>query len=354
MSDNISKTKIKTIGSHIKNSSLSQDDLSVFSEWRSSHAILTRELAKTLKIKRKKKNDKQFIISRRLKRQPSIFAKLTRFPNMQLNTMQDIGGVRIILKNQKEVYTLSDELNILYGSNKKAMFVLKKPINDYIQKPKEDGYRSIHHVYSYSGSSKKKEFLKGMFIELQIRTQIQHIWATTLEIFDIKNESSLKIGEGNQEHREFFKLCSLILSFIDKTTTEIEKTNFVLEEVYDKLVTLNNKYNILGLLRGLNVSINHIDKKNKNDFFILELDYSTSKLNITIPNSEEDAKYIYAGREQDIRLRNESKEVVLVSGENMKAIEKAYPNYFLDAKKFIAFISDFLKKDGAIWKAIKG
>ena len=109
MSDNISKTKIKTIGSHIKNSSLSQDDLSIFSEWRSSHAILTRELAKTLKIKRKKKNDKQFIISRRLKRQPSIFAKLTRFPNMQLNTMQDIGGVRIILKNQKEVYTLSDE-----------------------------------------------------------------------------------------------------------------------------------------------------------------------------------------------------------------------------------------------------
>lgn len=51
MSENISKTKIKNIGNNIKNNSLSQDDLSIFSEWRSSHAILTRELAKTLKKK---------------------------------------------------------------------------------------------------------------------------------------------------------------------------------------------------------------------------------------------------------------------------------------------------------------
>lgn len=191
-----------------------------------------------------------------------------------------------------------------------------------------------------------------MFIELQIRTQIQHIWATTLEIFDIKNKSNLKIGGGNEEHREFFKLCSLILSFIDKTTTEKEKENFVLEEVHSRLLELNNKYNILDLLSGLRVSINTIDKKNKNDFFILELNYSTSKLTVTFPNSEEDAKYIYAGREQDIKINNEPKEVVLVSGENMKAIEKAYPNYFLDAKKFIIYINNFLNKEGDIWRII--
>ena len=272
---------------------------------------------------------------------------------MQLNRMQDIGGVRIILKNQKEVYKLSEELIKLYGSNKKAMFELKKPIDDYIANPKEyDGYRSIHHVYSYSGSSKQKEFLRGMFIELQIRTKIQHIWATTLEIFDIKNKSTLKIGGGNEEHREFFKLCSLVLSFIDKTTTDNEKENFNLEEVHTRLFELNNKYKILGLLSGLSVSINHIDKKNKNDFFILELDYSKSSLRITVPNSEEEAKYIYAGREQDIRIKNEPKEVVLVSGENMKSIEKAYPNYFLDAKNFINYISEFLDKKGAIWSML--
>lgn len=350
MSETISKTKIKNIGNSIKNNSLSQDDLSVFSEWRSSHAILTRELAKTLK--RKKINNKNVVISRRLKRQPSIFAKLTRYPGMQLQRMQDIGGVRIILKNKKEVYKLSDELNELYGSNKKAMFELKKPIDDYISNPKFDGYRSVHHVYLYCGSSKQKEFLKGMLIELQIRTQIQHIWATTLEIFDIKNKSTLKIGGGNEEHREFFKLCSLILSFIDKTTTDNEKENFNLEELHTRLFELNNKYKILGLLSGLSVSINYIDKKNKNDFFILELDYSKSSLKITVPNSEEEAKYIYAGREQDIRIKNEPKEVVLVSGENMKSIEKAYPNYFLDARKFINYISEFLDKKGAIWSIL--
>ena len=95
-----------------------------------------------------------------------------------------------------------------------------------------------------------------------------------------------------------------------------------------------------------------IISSNKNDFFILELDYSKSSLKITVPNSEEEAKYIYAGREQDIRIKNEPKEVVLVSGENMKSIEKAYPNYFLDAKNFINYISEFLDKKGTIWSML--
>lgn len=328
---------------------MNQDDLSIFSEWRSAHAILTREVANTLK----RKNQKDSIISRRLKRQASTFAKLSRYPNMQLQRMQDIGGVRIILKNKKEVYTLSNELEKLYASNKKnAAFELKKPIDDYIANPKDyDGYRSIHHSYIYRGSSKKKEFLKGMLIELQIRTKIQHIWATTVEIFDMKHKSSLKIGGGNEEHREFFKLCSLVLSFLDKTTTEEEKENFNLEKVHSRISELNEKHKILSLLSGLSVSISYIDKKNKNDFFILELDFNTNKLKVSTPNSEEEAKYIYAGKEQDIKMRKEEKDVVLVSGENMKAIEKAYPNYFLDSKKFIKYIKDFLEKKDVFFKS---
>lgn len=89
---------------------------------------------------------------------------------MRLSTMQDIGGLRAILDSSEEVYSLLE----LYrrSRSKHSLFSL----NDYIQKPKEDGYRSIHLVYKL-----KKD--PSIFLEIQLRSQLQHIWATGVEVF---------------------------------------------------------------------------------------------------------------------------------------------------------------------------
>ena len=50
--------------------------------------------------------------------------------------------------------------------------------NDYVENPKDSGYRSIHYVYKYSSKADK---YNGLKIELQIRTKLQHNWATAVE-----------------------------------------------------------------------------------------------------------------------------------------------------------------------------
>lgn len=53
--------------------------------------------------------------------------------------------------------------------------------------PRESGYRGVHVVYEYGAS--KKEY-HGLRIELQVRTQLQHAWATAVETMDLFSRSS--------------------------------------------------------------------------------------------------------------------------------------------------------------------
>ena len=106
---------------------------------------------------------------------PTIIDKLKRYPNMKLTTMQDIGGVRAILNSVEDVYSLVSE----YRESKRFAHELVDQ-KDYIQSPRdEDCYRSIHLIYRYRNSQAKN--YNGLRIELQIRTRLQHLWATAVE-----------------------------------------------------------------------------------------------------------------------------------------------------------------------------
>ena len=104
-------------------------------------------------------------VAQRLKRTPSILAKLRRFPSMKLSRMQDIGGARAVLPGIAEV----DDLRRRYmqGNRRSAhTFVAEK---DYIRRPKASGYRGIHLTYRY-GSRENPDY-NGLQIEIQLRTK---------------------------------------------------------------------------------------------------------------------------------------------------------------------------------------
>jgi ppGpp synthetase/RelA/SpoT-type nucleotidyltranferase len=73
--------------------------------------------------------------------------------------------------------------------------------DDYIANPKFSGYRGIHLVYSYF--SDRKETFNGLKIEIQIRTQLQHAWATAVEIVGFFRRELLKSGEGDHVWKHF-------------------------------------------------------------------------------------------------------------------------------------------------------
>ncbi|WP_338119313.1 RelA/SpoT domain-containing protein [Streptomyces parvus] len=72
-------------------------------------------------------------------------------------------------------------------------------VYDYLRDdpgPRDSGYRGVHLVYEYGAS--KEEYL-GLRIESQVRTQLQHAWATAVETMDLFSDSELKYGKGDAD-----------------------------------------------------------------------------------------------------------------------------------------------------------
>lgn len=82
----------------------------VFNYWRSLHAYVMNVIYVNLKRRVSKMDITSVIIAQRLKRAPSILSKLNRFPKMQLSRMQDIAGVRIIVKDIPDIYKVRDNI----------------------------------------------------------------------------------------------------------------------------------------------------------------------------------------------------------------------------------------------------
>ncbi|MDO5494232.1 MAG: hypothetical protein Q4G64_00795 [bacterium] len=107
------------------------------------------------------------VVSQRLKREETIIEKLTkRETSMNLLTMQDIGGCRVILGSRSDLRALHGRIQKSWSSR-----IIK--VDDYIADPRASGYRAVHIIVETN----------GMPIEVQLRTQDLHDWAETVESF---------------------------------------------------------------------------------------------------------------------------------------------------------------------------
>ena len=77
--------------------------------------------------------------------------------------------------------------------------------------PKKSGYRSVHLVYSYQAESDDDPLVDGLAVELQIRTQLQHTWATANEVVGTFLREDLKSGKGNPDWLRFFVLAGAVI-----------------------------------------------------------------------------------------------------------------------------------------------
>lgn len=179
-----------------------EDALHIINEWRTCHAYPLNTFKSTLRLKVQKYDSP--IVAQRLKRLPTIVNKLERYPDMQLARMQDIGGVRAVVNSIKEVRALQSE----YRDTKRFTHELARE-NDYILDPKADGYRGVHLVYKYNNTLARNGLAaqyKGLAVELQVRTKLQHTWATAIETMGTFRDESFKTHQGNKEWLDFLHL----------------------------------------------------------------------------------------------------------------------------------------------------
>ena len=324
-----------------------EEALKILDNWRAIHRYPMHIFKKRLK-RASEKIDKNALSVQRLKRLPSILKKLQRKysgnkPTMKLSQMQDIAGCRAVVSNVELARKLYKE-GYIKGDLK------HKKINekDYITYPKEDGYRSIHLIYRYKSDKEGKKDYNGLLVEIQIRSKLQHLWATAIETVDFFTRQAIKSNEGQKEWMDFFRLVSSAFAIIENTSP-VPNTPTNKKELYSQIKEKEKELQVIRIMNGWTEAVKVFERAVKEkpnlQFFLLELDILQERLNISgyTKNQEEKAISDYA----KVEKRNQDKkeyDVVLVGADTTNDLKKAYPNYFVDTREFLIDLQKILDK----------
>lgn len=330
-----SKSEINKAGKIITDSTASKEDrdnaLTILNNWRAAHAYPLQVICSNLRLR-----NQDAIVVQRLKRLDSITGKIKRFPTMQLYKMQDLGGCRVIVDTIDQVYE-----SINKYKNSRIRHKLKREY-DYIQNPKNSGYRSYHMVYQFH-SDKKETYNKNIFIEIQFRTKLQHIWATALETMGVYTKTSLKSSIGDKDVLRFFILVSSVFA-LKENMPICPDTSENYDDLISEIKAIDNKLNIVSRLSALSVAIKYTNEKlnKEKGYFLLQLnlDHKILHINKFAIGQIELATDIYNKIEA---LNNKNIDVVLVSATSFDTLKAAYPNYFTDISKFVDMMRRILE-----------
>lgn len=333
-----SKSRIRKAGEAIKNHKESVKDMTVVMAWRSSHLYPMQVFANTLRIKSAKYqiDGKQPVVAQRLKRLPTIINKLSRHPNMALERMQDVGGVRVILPSLKELKAILKEYDGIRFNH------ILDHEKDYIVSPKSDGYRGYHKVYSFRGRGNAKQY-NGLKVEIQFRTMLQHEWATAVEVAGTLLGKNFKNGESGGIWSNFFSLMSDIFFLIESNFIKgDEQKKLSLIQKIKKLKTIVSKHKLIDQMMGFSVGVYSHDESVRTGqvpadckYIVLSLDTESKTVKVTRFKDSESASGFYAELEKN-KATNDS---VLIYLDELDNLKKAYPNYFLDVEEFCKKVS---------------
>lgn len=319
-----SRERVTRAGQAIREGKDSLEDLFVVESWRYAH----RNVINTFQaILRSRTRGTAIVVAQRHKRRSTIFDKLTRFPKMQLGRMDDVAGCRLIFKNVPELYDFRERLH-------KAKFKHKIRNNtdkyDYINRPKESGYRGIHDVYEYNVRSESGKNYKGLYIELQYRTQVQHAWATAVELVGHLTEHQPKFDRGDEKYYRQLQLASEIFARAWENRTS--SIPFVTdEELIQEFVDLEEKTHLIQMLRELNAANSDGDER-KNMILVFRENGELEMFSFR--DATEAMKSLFAMEKENVR-----DDIVLVKGDT-DDVREAFKNYFSDARDFIHLIDD--------------
>ena len=269
--------------------------IEMVNDWRTNHLVPLNTLGNKVVEVLNENKIKPMFTSQRLKRLTSIQYKLDLNPSMKLGGMQDIGGFRIVLKDVPAL--------------------------------------SIHFVYKYHSTD---ETYDGLRVELQIRTKLQHNWATAVETAGLYTQTSLKSNQGDNKWLSFFKIVSSLFAIKERLPVMIEHKGIGMEKLMVMCHTLNQKNKFSDILKALRVTVHSIEQNFLDkEYYIIYIDFLEMKVNIYAYEQEEenDASLQYSELEKGIEDNKNA--VVFVSVSSIKDLRNAYPSYFLDTSEFI-------------------
>ena len=301
----------------------------VINTWRASHAGPLNTFRTNL---RRRVGRRGFVVQR-LKRLPSIISKLERLPRIRLSRMQDIGGCRAVVRTSDDAFDLASDFMTSRIRHELIRY------QDYIENPRRSGYRSLHMMYAYD--SDRSTQLNGLNIEVQIRSQLQHQWATAVETVGTFTRNDLKSNLGDATWLRFFALMSTEIA-MREGTPGIPDTPTDRSKLEREIKACDQELGISEQLAAFqDVTTMLEDFSTRNKWVGLELDLANQTVigSVFSPRDLEAATNWYVEREVESR-GDEHVEVVLVSAASLTALRRAYPNYFADLDDFRRLVQE--------------
>jgi ppGpp synthetase/RelA/SpoT-type nucleotidyltranferase len=310
------------------------DALEIVNNWRSCHAFPLNTMQIGLR-RLARQVDARPLVAQRIKRLSSIRLKLKRFPTMTLSQMQDLGGCRAIVTESAAVLKLAE----LYRQSRIKHKL--HTLDNYIECPQASGYRGVHLIYQYN--SDRSETFNGQKIEIQLRSALQHSWATAVETVGFFTRHALKSSIGPAQWLRFFQLMGSVVA-IKEGTNRVDGTPEDVAQLVAELRGISTDLDVINRLTGFGAALTHVSNSTGGGahYFLVQLDLDLHRTTVTgfTPNQLGLANEQYLAAERNV---SEGKDAVLVSVENLAVLQRAYPNYFLDTRMFLHTLAEALE-----------
>lgn len=314
------------------------EDLDVVNNWRASHAYALNTFQATLRTKLHRLGMQNALVGQRLKRMPSIERKLQRNSRMRLTQMQDIAGLRAVVGNVDDLRRLVDDYH-------RSRFPhIRTQDDDYLLAPKADGYRSVHLMYRYQNLVRHE--YNRCRVELQVRTRLQHAWATAVETIDAFTGQDIKAGNATAEWARLFVVASALLADREEFPRPEALRAVARQDLVDELRTLEHSLQLRNRLGGYASSLKQIgtmpSSNRTHAYYLVILNTRELWFNI-FPFASTDQDKASEAYSQWEKRANGELDVVLVAGGNLAQLRHAYPNYFADATAFVRVLNEMLR-----------
>jgi len=305
------------------------DEFMIVENWRASHGAVLNTAQAWL---RRLDKSQRPIVGQRLKRFNTIVDKLTTERSKDLSTMHDIAGVRAIFRSNEEIADFRMQMR---GSKAQHKLTHDLEKYDYISNPKNTGYRGIHEIMERQVASRSGAAWNGLKFEVQLRTAIQHAWATAVEIYDDTQAARFKFHESDNPAYEQFLIASEMFARIHESSLGClpNKSDTWLS---DRFIELENQTHTVTMIHGLQVAVNYTTLK-KNS--ILQRTKNGELLIHTFPSFPVALRAI-----SKIESQSETLNAVLVGAKTPQHIREAFRNYFEDTSDFVELLDDALRQ----------
>jgi hypothetical protein len=211
---------------------------------------------------------------------------------------------------------------------------------DYIKNPKPSGYRGVHLVFKYY--SDKVHDYDDLKIEIQIRTFMQHAWATAVETVGLFIGQALKSSIGQEEWLRFFALASSAIA-LHEGCPPVPSVPLSPDELRRDLRQYTVDLDVKSHLQAYSKAMSILESGAKDaHYFLLELDKDSKSVKIYgyKQGQQEKASNDYLNIEKSMVNRNV--DAVLVSADSIASLRKAYPNYFVDTDLFLSSLEKLI------------